>query len=72
MRYQGGKCRIAKEILQVIEQYRTTEDTFIDLFVSEQAAPPDFKRVWAKTVKRSLGNNHLGQPEATEGLYMLS
>lgn len=33
MRYQGGKCRIAKPIMTEILKYRTDEDTFVDLFV---------------------------------------
>lgn len=32
MRYQGGKCQIAKPIMAEILKYRTDENTFVDLF----------------------------------------
>ena len=41
------------------------------VFVSEQTAPPDFKCVWEKPLKRTLDRNKSNQFYATEKLFTL-
>lgn len=49
MRYQGGKCQIARNIVDIILEYKTNEDTFVDLFVGGGAvaikAAPHFDNI---------------------------